>query len=296
MCEFCKEHGEGKKWYLQAKNYAMEMLHQELSSEQKDIVNAATRSEWVMNFSRSFVLPAVDRSSAVAHNEQQDAPVDEERKIVLSEDEILRRRKVTHFGQVLPIEDVEEVIDMVSSITRLPCGCRFISTGKADKRYCFGVAMDVTGTMGAFPDSSASLEVLDKEEAKRLFRGYDEEGLIHSIWTGVTPYVIGICNCDRDCMAYKVYIDEDGVPTFFRAEYICQTDWDLCTGCKSCMRQCQFGAISYSSVLSKCYINPAKCYGCGVCRTACQHEAISLIPRNESPEAADIWLKTRYNL
>jgi len=26
MCEFCHKHGEGEKWYLQAKNYAEELL------------------------------------------------------------------------------------------------------------------------------------------------------------------------------------------------------------------------------------------------------------------------------
>ena len=40
MCEFCTKHGEGKKWYLQMKNYADELLHEELSSTQKDIVKA----------------------------------------------------------------------------------------------------------------------------------------------------------------------------------------------------------------------------------------------------------------
>lgn len=30
MCEFCTEHGEGKKWYLEMKNYADELLHYEL--------------------------------------------------------------------------------------------------------------------------------------------------------------------------------------------------------------------------------------------------------------------------
>ena len=292
MCQFCKEHGEGKKWYLQAKNYAMDMLHEELTPEYKIIVKASTRSDWLANFSKNFVIPAASHKSGKADSESQDASTTEVPEPQLPEDEILRRRMINHFGQVLPIEDVEEVIDMVSSITRLPCGCRYISTGKSDKRYCFGVSMDITGTMGSFPDSSMSLEVLDKEEAKRIFREYDTEGLMHSIWTGVTPYVIGICNCDRDCMAYHSYIDRDGIPTFFRAEYICQTDWDLCTGCKSCMSQCQFGAISYSSALSKCHINPAKCYGCGVCRAACQHEAITLIPRQEHSEAANIWLRS----
>ena len=26
MCEFCHQHGEGKKWYLNAKNYADDLL------------------------------------------------------------------------------------------------------------------------------------------------------------------------------------------------------------------------------------------------------------------------------
>ena len=208
-----------------------------------------------------------------------------------SEDDIVAKRKIVHFGQVLPIEDVERVIDLVDSITRMPCGCRFITTGKADKRYCFGFGLDRWGLLGQFPDAAASLEVLDKAEAKQIFRRFDEEGLMHSIWTGVTPYVVGMCNCDHDCGAYKGYIEMRGAPGFFRAEYICRTDWDLCTGCKSCMSQCQFGAQFYSSALEKVYIDPTRCFGCGVCRAACPHEAIALVPRQESAEAASIWLR-----
>ncbi|MEW6531206.1 MAG: hypothetical protein AB1473_10240 [Thermodesulfobacteriota bacterium] len=28
MCEFCHEHGEGKKWYLEMKNYSRELVAQ----------------------------------------------------------------------------------------------------------------------------------------------------------------------------------------------------------------------------------------------------------------------------
>lgn len=291
MCEFCHEHGEGKKWYLQMKNYSRELLHEELSSSQKEITKVTTRVEWLNRFTESFVTPAISGVSEAGDEVQTALSATSPAEVQPSEDEILEGRKVVHFGQVLPIEDVEEVIDMVDSITRLPCGCRYISTGKADKRYCFGVAMDRTGILGEFPDASSSLEVLDKEEAKSIFRKYDEEGLMHSIWTGMTPYVIGICNCDRDCMAYGGYIVKGGIPSFFRAEYICKVDWDLCTGCKSCMSQCQFGAQFYSSALSKVYIEPSKCFGCGVCRAACPNDAITLVPRQEEPEAANIWLR-----
>ena len=45
MCEFCVEHGEGKKWYLLMKNYSDELVHAELSDSQKDEVRATTRAE-----------------------------------------------------------------------------------------------------------------------------------------------------------------------------------------------------------------------------------------------------------
>jgi NAD-dependent dihydropyrimidine dehydrogenase PreA subunit len=291
MCEFCTEHGEGKKWYLQMKNYADELLYEELSSAQKDIAGATTRLEWHSRFWQSFVKPAIGGVSKIQEESQDALPATAPSPVQPSEDEIVAHQKVEHFGQVLPIEDVERVIDMVDSITRMPCGCRFITTGKADKRYCFGFGMDKRGILGQFPDAASSLEVLDKEEAKRIFRQYDEEGLMHSIWTGVTPYVIGLCNCDHDCGAYKGYIEMRGAPGFFRAEYICRIDWDLCTGCKSCMSQCQFGAQFYSSALAKVYIDPRRCFGCGVCRATCPNNAITLIPRHECPEAANIWLR-----
>jgi ferredoxin len=293
MCEFCTKHGEGKKWYLQMNNYANELLHQELSSAQKSIVGAKTRVEWHNRFFEHFVIPAI-RGFSMSKEESQDTqPSNNLSEAPPREDEIIAHRKVEHFGQVLPIEDIERVLDMVDSITRMPCGCRFITTGKTDKRYCFGLGVDRFGILGRFPDAASSLEVLDKEEAKKIFRQYDQEGLMHSIWTGVTPYVIGICNCDRDCGAYKWYIEMRGAPNFFRAEYICQIDWDLCTGCKSCISQCQFGAQFYSSALSKVYIDPTRCFGCGVCRAGCPNDAITLIPRSENPDAADIWLKEK---
>lgn len=291
MCEFCTEHGEGKKWYLEMKNYADELLYEELSAAQKGVVQATTRLDWHNRFWQSFVLPAIRGAAGTPGESPDTQPPAERPEPPPSEDEIVARRKIEHFGQVLPIEDVEQVIDLVDSITRMPCGCRFFTTGKADKRYCFGFGFDKMDILGEFPDAASSLEVLDKEDAKRIFREYDEEGLMHSIWTGITPYVVGLCNCDHDCGAYKGYIEMRGAPSFFRAEYICETDWDLCTGCKSCMSQCQFGAQFYSSALGKVYIDPTRCFGCGVCRAACPNDAIALLPREDRPETANVWLR-----
>ena len=278
MCEFCTQHGEGKIWYLQMKNYAQELLSEELSVKEKQAIGFPNRLEWNNYFWKAFILPAM--TGVPWKWEPRSGPA-----------QTFEEQQIEHFGQVLPIEDVEKVIDMVDSITRLPCGCRFMNTGLSDRRYCFGFGTDKNRILGIFPEASSSLEVLDKQEAKKIFRKFDEEGLIHSIWTGVTPYVIGICNCDRDCGAYKGYIEFRGSPNFFRAEYVCQVDADQCTGCKLCMSQCQFGAQYYSSALGKVYINPSQCFGCGVCRAVCSNNAITMLPRQSVPEAAEIWLE-----
>ncbi len=299
MCEFCTKHGEGRKWYLQMKNYSQVLLHEQLSEPQKEFAHAGSRYEWNQRFFESFMVPAcaaAPRPAAGEGGHPNDASHEEEPHdeapppTPLTEEQILSQKKAVHFGQVLPIEDVDQVIDLASSITRMPCGCRFESTGLCDKRYCFGLGVDLHGILGRYPEASASLEVLDKQEARRILYRFDDEGLIHSIWTGVTPYVIGLCNCDHDCEAYKGYIEQRGIPSFFRAEYVGQVDWDQCSGCKECMSQCQFGAQFYSSALGKVYIDPLRCFGCGVCRAACPNNAIALIPRQSSP-AADVWLR-----
>lgn len=290
MCEYCTEHGEGKKWYLLMKHFSEELLHQELALTEYQMVGHTSRAGWIKQINEGLIEKEHNVSKSNNVSTQAASPEDN-----LSEEDRLKKLKMTHFGQVLPIEDVEKVIDMADSITRIPCGCRLKTTGKADRRYCFGFGIDKLGIMGEYPDSASSLEVLSKEETKKIFHEYDNEGLIHSIWTRIAPYVAGLCNCDRDCVPYRGQIVEGNISRFFRAEYVCQTDWELCTGCKSCMSQCQFGAQFYSSSLAKIYIDPGRCYGCGVCRVACPTDAISLVPRKEIPEVADSWLRNERN-
>ena len=291
MCEFCTEHGEGKKWYLQIKNYSDELLHEQLHGKKKEIIGTDSRIEWVERFYENFVIPAAPGTRKRSNPTSPSTRATSGNQVQPNEREMLASRMTIHFGQVLPIEDVEEIISTVNSITRIPCGCRYMLTGKSDQRYCFGFALDTLGILGKFPDAASSLEVLDREEAKRLFREYDTEGLVHSVWTGVTPYVVGLCNCDRDCGAYRSYIYNSGAPRFFRAEYVCEVNADLCTGCKSCMSQCQFGAQFYSSALARVFIDPARCFGCGVCRATCPNDAIRLLPRERVDAVAGLWLK-----
>jgi len=192
---------------------------------------------------------------------------------------MVRKQKKTHYGQVVPIEDIEKIIDLVTFVIRLPCVCRKLTLGE-EVRYCFGVGAINYGTLPGFTKLAHYFEVLTKEQAHSVFREMDEKGLVHSVWTFKTPYIGGICNCDRDCLAYKMKFDYD-IPIYFKAEYVGVIDWDECSGCKECKKFCQYGAILYSAFNDKCSIDPQRCYGCGICRVVCPNETISLVEREE---------------
>ena len=184
--------------------------------------------------------------------------------------------KNTHYGQIIPLEDAEKIVEMVQSITRIPCICRSLTAGKNDARYCLLLGIDPSGSIKEWPELEASMEILTPEEAKELLRQFDKSGLVHSVWTFKTPFIGAICNCDGDCLAYNFQVSSELLNLMFKAEYTAQIDSLQCVGCRNCQRLCQFGAVEYSLVNKKCTVNEMKCYGCGVCRSNCKKAAVTL--------------------
>lgn len=281
MCEFCHKHGEGKKWYLQAKNYSEDLLSD--LRRRKFIADFFAHPEDLLRddakLERLNRAPAFIRSVLTPY--------------------LSNRQKKVHFGQVLPIEDVGRIFSFVSSIVRVACICRQSTVG-TEQRYCYGISMAPQG--GKFEEiihaidasyltgpDTAGLETLSKDEAIANLQQHEKEGLCHTVWTFITPFIGGICNCDRsDCYAMRYTITR-GMPVMFRAEYVAEVNPELCNGCRQCMRVCQFGAIGYSAANKKVVIDPRRCYGCGICRATCTKDAITLNDRSAVPIAANIW-------
>lgn len=262
MCEFCSQHGEGKKWYLTMRNYSRELWEQNKRKEFFEHFMARFEE----HYGKAMVLLDTTAHKPIIGR--------------LIRRMGTRKQKVEHWGQVVPIEDVELIVDMQDTIVRLPCVCRQLFTGRQE-RFCFGVGVDPTGILGKYPDYSHSLEVLEKEEAKKLLHSFDKQGLVHSVFTFKTPYIGGICNCDQDCMAYRIDVRAKLMKNRFRAEYVGMVNWDLCNGCKKCLLACQFGAIHYSNTMKRATIDMMQCYGCGVCRAVCDKTAVTLKPRTD---------------
>jgi len=281
MCEFCTKHGEGEKWYLQAKNYS------------DDLLSDVRR--------RRFLEEFVSEPDALARDARHMDRLEKAPAFVkgIISRIVTRRMKKVHFGQVVPIEEINQIFGFVNSIVRMACVCRHTTLGK-EKRYCYGISLAPDGGMFAEilrgvgasffsgPDG-AGLETLTRDEAISAFRAHEQEGLCHSVWTFHTPFICGICNCDRsDCLAMRSTVTH-ALPVMFRGEYVAEVVPDECAGCRECMRVCQFGAITYSPSSKKTVIDQRWCYGCGVCRSVCKKNAIRLEERAKVPVAANLW-------
>lgn len=281
MCEFCLKHGEGKKWYLEASNYS------------EDLLSDIRRRRYIEHFAQG--------ASETARSVDGLDKLEQSPRFIqsLMRTAINRHMKKNHFGQVVPMEDIERIFDFVNSIVRVACYCRYATLGR-EKRYCYGVSLGPNGgKLGQImsgvdnsylngPDGTA-METVSKEEALAAFREHEQEGLCHTVWTFRAPFIGGICNCDRsDCSAMRCTVSHK-LPVMFRAEYVAEVSLDCCTGCRQCMRVCQFGAISFSAARRKAVIDARACYGCGICRAACHKDAIELKDRLQVPAAAKRW-------
>ena len=126
MCESCTKHGEGKKWYLQAKNYSDDLL--------ADLMRRKTVTDFYT--SPGGIIPAdspLGRLNAIQRDVPplvRDALIPYSRELWLS----------AYRHQVLPIEDVEEIFSFMGSVVRYPCLCRQRKQAK-EQRYCYGLSL-----------------------------------------------------------------------------------------------------------------------------------------------------------
>jgi len=274
MCQFCVQHGDGKAWYLQASTYAYD-----LDSDLK-------WADYLGDFLKGFPK---DRDWALTNLtwlERLPAPMRD-----LGRAASTAMMKKNHFGQPVPIEECEAVFDIATSIVRIPCPCRYTAGNKTDG-YCLAITTKPVDALleKGFADydigpDTQKFETLTKAQAMAILRRTEQEGLMHSVWTFVTPFIGAICNCSLEagCMAMKITIEHE-TPIMFKGHCLAESDLDACTGCAECVERCPFDAIAIGPGHKRAAVDTERCYSCGVCRSACEYDALRLVEREGAPE------------
>jgi ferredoxin len=278
MCQFCVEHGDGKKWYLEAGNYAF------------DLESDLKRREYMVHFAHDF---DTGRATAIGGMEflgRLPGPIERLGKRTAS-----KKMQSIHYGQPVPYEECEQIFDITTSIVSVPCVCRRFAGHKPEEVCLLVTTQPIEAVVEeGFRDyvdgpDTRDLRRLSKTDALALLRQCEERGLMHSVWTFLTPFIGAICNCNLEsgCMAMKL-TSGYSMPMMWRGEWVARLDAESCTGCGQCAELCPFDALSRNGG-RRVVLDEAKCWGCGICRTACNSKALTLADRRSVPAVANLW-------
>ena len=279
MCDHCFTHGDGQKWYLNARNYSAEML--------RDTDRPRFLDEFSLELENELLkaMPALDHAVHIP---------------------VLRTfiRKAAngwfgtwHSGQVVPLQDARAILRLAGEsggIARTSCICRRIFKGLRHEPMClaFGVNFPWNRPLDEYvkADYTRKVERLTVEEATAFVEECDKAGYIHNIGTLKTPFLIGLCACEYPACAFLLMRRRFGMMGALRkAEYIAVLDPQKCNGCKRCMQRCQFGAIGFSPDTKKALLHMDLCFGCGLCETGCKAGAVRLVPRESLERYRHDW-------
>ena len=286
MCDHCMRHGAGGKWYLNAGHYANEV------AEKYDL------REFLLEQYKNFEQISVRRVggfSPVGMDYTLRVPIIGRIVKALAERMLHSRKPPTnpfraegHIGQVVPLEDAEEILQRCAAepIIEKNCMCRYMSRGV--KEACcinFGVMSEIIDKLPRFVPEKEKYH-LTREEAIARFQEHNRKGYIGTIWFGPFPYINNLCSCENpECAGIRPRLDF-GIKSIYKAEYLLELSESLCRGCGECVARCSFGALRMDKSLGSPAVDHDRCYGCGVCRHACSTGALFLVPRDHFPAFA----------
>lgn len=278
MCEWCEKYGDGyERWYFNPANYARRLYKIRKEDTEASGAEANPQNAGGMAVVGQDFLEARDRGDT------------EEMERI--KQQLEGAMWLTHFGQVITLEEALKITDVMYPICLITCACRRSMEGLPDEENftCMGMGPGMY-KWERWPDTyRGGVHFLTPNEAKDILRKLNKRGLVQSVYTFGTPYLAGLCNCDYpDCAAIRTVVDHD-IKILWKGHYVAKINPDLCNGCASCIHRCQFKALSFVPSRNKAYIDQFQCFGCGLCVSECDQDAINLVERTSLPALANVW-------
>lgn len=206
-------------------------------------------------------------------------PLETARELVSIRQEI----RVTDLEKVIPYQRARDIIMLnPDHIVALECPCR-----AAREHPC--LPLDVCLIIGEpFAGFIAEHQPkrsrwISSEEAFDILKAENERGHVHHAFfkDAMLGRFYAICNC-CDCCCGAMQAHRTGTPMLTASGYRAQIHLDQCKGCATCVKYCQFHALSVAENGSKhAEVDASRCMGCGVCTNHCPRHAITL-ERDES--------------
>ena len=195
-------------------------------------------------------------------------------RVIPVEEEVEVRQEV-----VIPLEEISKIIEKNDPIGLAVCYCRHKKDLNdepceitSERKNCFAF-----GRTAEFLISHGFVEKISKEEAMRIMKQAEDEGLVHKAFHSnldIEKEIDGICNCCKCCCGTFTLHYTGGFPLMDLTSYLAQFREDDCVGCGTCVQNCAAEAVELIDTIA--VVSMERCIGCGVCAHLCPENAIKL--------------------
>ncbi len=285
MCDWCTEHGKGKKWYMAVENYVRKF---------DDL------DDWLKDWNNNYRKVQSKLWGPVSAEMDQLKSRLSPRLEKLADNDWEEGFSKYHSSQVVTLDEAQEMCDVADAkggFVKLACTCRKYKRGGKyagpDNNLCLGISAYVN-MYHEHPEriwKEHKIETVSAEEAKEHLEKCSDEGLCHNAsYVGSPGFMSKLCNCEYPvCVWLQWRLDWGITGILKKGHYYARLDRDSCTGCKECLDACQFNAISWSPTYEKALLKEDLCFGCGQCMRVCPSESIEMLEREENPILKEEW-------
>ena len=183
--------------------------------------------------------------------------------------------------EVLPYEQVEELVSAHDRFAVAPCICR--TKEKKLGRGC-DAPMETCLIFGDFADyyvKTGRGRSIDRSEVMKLLAEANEANLVLNPTN--SKFVSAICCCCGCCCGILRGLQYSAKPAeVVVSSFIAQLDSDSCIGCEVCVERCQMQAITGDG--GQVELNADRCIGCGLCVSTCPSGALTLARKPEASQ------------
>jgi ferredoxin len=183
--------------------------------------------------------------------------------------------------KVLPYAKLSKYVENTKAIAVGTCFCRHYASLLDENDRC-GAPHDncmALGDAAIFVAERHNGRLVEKDEALRVLKQAEEEGLVHCS-ANTSEELVFICNCcSCHCGILRMAKEISPASAVLTSGYHATVDPDLCTACETCVERCPVSAVSIDDVAS---VDDLQCIGCALCVSTCPSEAMTLAVRPDN--------------
>lgn len=187
-------------------------------------------------------------------------------------------KKISAKSEVLPYEQIAEMIHKAKTIGIGHCACRELEQNcDAPKEAC--IMFD--NTCNYLVDRGFAWNIT-KEEALQKIKEFDDAGLVRLV-NNTQDKLEFVCHCCSCCCSFlRAFSKYGNLRAFAKSAFLPERDMDKCIGCGVCAEgKCPVKCIKMNE--GKPEVILEQCIGCGICATICPNDAIKLVRSNNMP-------------